>query len=794
MAEAWVERGLHVTYAWPAQAEDPVPTGREPVDYERLPLELPADLGDWLARNPSGRILLGYWELARWLPPEFEQPLVLDYIAPRLLELQFENRKRLGSEATALIELLARCDRVWVGNHRQHDLMLSWMLLAGHDCRFDSPIDVVPIAGRVSDQSPICSAPDQPLQVFHGGRDWPWRQTRRWLDTLARERGPWQLVDCSEPDDLVGYSQYLDRLANADIAMELGGDNIERRFSQSFRMTDALCCGTPVVCNRFLPLAPLIEAERAGWIVDRPEEVPELLRRVAADRDELARRAAAALALARREFTAGRVYGAQAEALALVQSLPRRRALLQQSGEERSSRRRWRHVISAQLGESAARRLRGPVQRWLSARLAKRPRPTRNEQAWVILSRPDLFPTDHGAAVRIERTAWGLSFHVREVLLLTDRRDGYWVYRSGEREWRSFPIWPRLAGWPRAVNRVRVMARGVPGSNAFLYLPWVDRGMQARLMWLIARHPVDVVQGEFPAYARPAIWAARLFGTRAIMVEHNVEYHRIADQEPLLDEAGRLALKKMELEMAQACDRVVTVSERDRRELELAGVNTAKLAMIPHGVALEQFDAASPVNLRQRYSIPEDHAVLVYHGIYSYKPNLDAVTVLALRLLPALAEAGHPARVVAIGPEPPERSIEGVVFTGAVEDLPGYLKGGDLAVIALRAGGGTRMKILDDFAAGVPVISTAKGAEGIPVEHGRHLLICDSIEEMLDRVIELLENPDRAAALAKAARGWVEPFDWREIARRYVKLMDVADARSAPTEGSGEADGRPPLD
>lgn len=57
-----------------------------------------------------------------------------------------------------------------------------------------------------------------------------------------------------------------------------------------------------------------------------------------------------------------------------------------------------------------------------------------------MVSRSDIFPAHHGAAVKIERTAWGLSFHLESVVLLTDWRDGYWVYRNGERSFHHFPL------------------------------------------------------------------------------------------------------------------------------------------------------------------------------------------------------------------------------------------------------------------------------------------------------------------------------------------------------------------
>lgn len=779
MARAWAARGAEVAWAFrSASAADPVPNppAESPLS-EVLALDGADELHAWLARNPIDALLLGYWELAADLPERIGAALALDYVAPRLLERQFEDRDRLADDVQRLLPLLARCDEVWVGNERQADLLVPLLLLAGHDCRQAAPVRVVPIAGTIVEtdvDEPVGRATaGAPLRLLHGGRDWPWRQAGRWLEPLRNATGAaWHLVETAEQTGLNSLADYRAALSRADLVLELSDDNLERRYSQSFRMCDALCAGVPVLCNRFLPLAADIERAQAGWLVDAPDELPALLTAIAEDRDERARRAASAQALARARFDADRVYG---ELLDHVPDLARRarersavRPLLASTTPRAAG---LRQALGDYLARWVHHRLRLPFHRFVSRRLAGRPRPKPGREAWVVVSRPDIFPTDHGAAVKIERTAWGLSFEVGEVLLLTDRRDRYWRYVRGQRSEHRFPFWLRLIGWPRLVGLLRLMARGLPYSNAFLYLPLVDRGLHARLMWLIARHPVAVVQGEFPAYAHPAVWAQRLFGTASLLVEHNVEYRRIADQVPELGEAARLYLKRIEVDLANSCDQVIAVSEPDRKQLIQAGVHGGKLAMIPHGVDLDAFRDAAPVDLRARCKIPPDHAVLVFHGIYSYPPNLDAVRELSGVLLPNLAEAGHPAHVVAIGPEAPDETLAGVTFTGPVTDLAGHLKGADLAVIPLRSGGGTRMKILDDFAAGVAVVSTAKGMEGIAVTPGRELIVADDPDAMARAVIDLLADPAHRAELAERARQWVADYDWRTIARRYVALF-----------------------
>ena len=324
MAEALTACGLPVTFAWPDRPGPDRPgtataeqTGMN--GFDCLPLRSEGSLAGWLARCDKVVVILGYWALADWLPPGMRQPLVLDHVAPRLLEGQFENRDELAGEAAGLIRVLARCDEVWVGNAPQRDLMLPLMLLAGHDCRYEIPVRIVPIAGRVDDRignriddratDTPAGDQDDPLRLFHGGRDWPWRNSKAWLTALREHEGPWRLIDAGERVGLTGHEQYLALLGGSDLALELGDDNTERRYSQSFRMVDALCAGIPVICNDFLPLAGLVQRHECGWTVGRPDDLPELLESIAADRAELARRGENASRLARMRFNADDVYG-----------------------------------------------------------------------------------------------------------------------------------------------------------------------------------------------------------------------------------------------------------------------------------------------------------------------------------------------------------------------------------------------------------------------------------------------------------------------------------------------------
>jgi len=195
------------------------------------------------------------------------------------------------------------------------------------------------------------------------------------------------------------------------------------------------------------------------------------------------------------------------------------------------------------------------------------------------------------------------------------------------------------------------------------------------------------------------------------------------------------------------------------------------LHTIPHGVNLASYAGPARSDVRERFGIPADATLLAFHGTYSYEPNQQALQVFATELLPRLEQAGVSCHVLAIGRNPPATSPHHCIhLTGSVENLAEWLKATDLAVVPLLEGGGTRMKIIDCFAARLPLISTSKGIEGIPVVNGRDALVIDDWDEMTAAIAELSRNREKAEDLAANGHVLAKKLDWHVIARRYLDL------------------------
>jgi glycosyltransferase involved in cell wall biosynthesis len=355
---------------------------------------------------------------------------------------------------------------------------------------------------------------------------------------------------------------------------------------------------------------------------------------------------------------------------------------------------------------------------------------------------------------------------------VTDDRHYYHCYFDGEHQVKRYPRWLRGFGpWRRLIAR-RLRALGIPVEDCFLFLALQDWSLDLRAAWVIARRGLRLYQAEFPAYARVCIRMQSLFGGSAVLVEHNIEYERLfAQLEP--DQLPAAAfVQQVEIGLCHQVDAVVTVSARDRDTLLGAGIPGHKLITIPHGVDVNTFDNTEPSrDLLSRYGVDPDRPVMVYHGTFRYRPNVEAVQMLVDEVLPRLRAQGIDAVVLAVGAYPPG-GFDGcdVIFTGSVTSVAAYIRSADVAVMPLQQGAGTRMKVMDYFAAGIPVVSTSKGIEGLDLEDGRELLVRDDWDSFADAVMTVINEREALDALVSAGRKYVQQLDWSDIARRYLKL------------------------
>ncbi len=197
-----------------------------------------------------------------------------------------------------------------------------------------------------------------------------------------------------------------------------------------------------------------------------------------------------------------------------------------------------------------------------------------------------------------------------------------------------------------------------------------------------------------------------------------------------------------ETSCAEQVDEVWMSSEIEVQRLHNSGLQCVPCRVVPHALDVESF---------QPPFADRDRSSLIYPASFAYQPNADAVRFLVQSLLPLVPTAS----LTLIGSGAPQwmSAIDDprIIIHGPVADIRPFLARAGALPLPLRAGGGTRLKVLEAFAAGVPVISTEFGVEGLQVEDGVHYLQADSPAEFASACRLVAVDVQRSDEISAAA-------------------------------------------
>lgn len=353
-------------------------------------------------------------------------------------------------------------------------------------------------------------------------------------------------------------------------------------------------------------------------------------------------------------------------------------------------------------------------------------------------SAPDLrreFPQAHVVSVS------GLSEHKRLLQLRS---------ALGPRSWSHGRYRRRRFRVALAAEAARTGARLIHFDDAGTAL----NGPIAGVVNAVAPHNVEYrVAGEV---------AARETGTRRLFAE--IDHRKLRREEPAL-------WRRMD-----AC---VAISDVEAAIMRAAGARHVLLA--PNGT-----DPVARLPLARRAT--GDPVRLLFVGTGSFQPNKHGLGWFVDEVLPRLRAHHVPFTVDIVGTPPARaRSAPEVVYHGRVPALEPYYSSAHVAVIPVHFGGGTRLKTIEAMAYGVPVVATRIGAEGLPIESGRHYLQADDPEDFAAAIASLAhrqsEPGDELERLVAAARASAETLFWSRIATQlcadYGELVDAVGSSRA---------------
>ncbi|MEO8026748.1 MAG: glycosyltransferase [Bryobacteraceae bacterium] len=394
--------------------------------------------------------------------------------------------------------------------------------------------------------------------------------------------------------------------------------------------------------------------------------------------------------------------------------------------------------------------------------------PERVERPGVLFVSPyPICPPVHGGGVFMYQTTTRLAALADlHLVVLLDKESERNAHDELVRQCRSAEFFVRLEGKTKVFGSMEPHA-----AREF---------RNGDLEWMIHRilytQRIDVLQLEYTVMGQYAGGFRRI---PSILFEHDVYFQSIASglpyQRGLLTRLNwmweYLRAIRYELRLLPKMDRIQVCSRDNREYLESfrpqlrgridenlrAGIDTAKYEYREDG--------------RTPYT-------MLFLGSFRHLPNEEALRWFVKHVLPKIRAREPRARLVIIGSDPPPRhslpdggkDADAIELVGFVDDVRTPLAEYSVFLCPILSGSGVRVKLLEAFAAGIPVVSTRKGAEGLADQDGEICALSDDADGFAERVLDLLEDREKAIRLARAARAFVvEERDMQKMTERLVE-------------------------
>lgn len=433
------------------------------------------------------------------------------------------------------------------------------------------------------------------------------------------------------------------------------------------------------------------------------------------------------------------------------------RAFRQLPGTLRS--RRHARDLAAISDTEAFRRPLGGYFRDRFVKLAPSPDPLRV----LFVSPYPIWPPIHGGAVFMSQTVQHLSYQTGlNLIVLLDHDWERAAHDEMMQRYDSIEYVVRLEGKQKQFGSISPHA--------------VTEFANPDLEWLIHRQiytkQIDVVQIEYTALAQYAMQFRKI---ACILFEHDVYFQSISRQLPQMH--GVLTKVKASFEYLRALRFELGILPHFDRIQVCSPANGDYLTgYLPH--IADRIDSGLRAGIdTSRYEFNPDNRepfTMLFLGSFRHTPNQVALNWFVSKVLPAVLAGCPEARLVVVGSDPPPRHSlpelgTAIELRGFVEEVREPLARYAVFVCPILAGSGMRVKLLEAFAAGMPVVSTRLGAEGLAEADGQLCALANDPRTFADHVLNLFHNPNEAHAMAKRAREHVvRTMDMRVLTEKLV--------------------------
>lgn len=385
----------------------------------------------------------------------------------------------------------------------------------------------------------------------------------------------------------------------------------------------------------------------------------------------------------------------------------------------------------------------------------------------LFLSRWYPFPPNNGSKLRVFHLLRALAR--QHTVTLLSFREAQEAVDTDAPEIRSLCHEIHTVSWPKFNPTSGTSVAGLFNPKPRSVLDSHSPEMAAKIQQLIAANPFDLIiasQVGTAGYGRYFQNIPALFEE----VEMGIYHEQLAQANSFKSRLRyRLTLAKQRnylRELLQYFDTCTVVSEPERALVQTAVPGNKSVEIIPNCMNLADYDQ---VHVEKR---PNS---LIFTGSFTYHVNHQAMQWYVREVNP-LVQAQIPDVQLSITgdhanlPLPPATNV---TRTGFVDDIRSWIASSCVSLAPIFMGGGTRLKILEAMALRTPVVATSKGAEGLDVEHGKHLLLADTPEAFAEAVVSLLRDPNLYKQIADNGYQLIaNKYDWPSVTPHFLHLVE----------------------
>ncbi len=312
------------------------------------------------------------------------------------------------------------------------------------------------------------------------------------------------------------------------------------------------------------------------------------------------------------------------------------------------------------------------------------------------------------------------------------------------------------------------MGMGMPAEMALKAYPALDRMLNR----VLSEERFDLIQVEHVQTLPYVLGRLEDINGNVLWVEHEVLHQRLFKRSEASKGFWRWfwrreahLTREYEAASARRVQNAIVVSKEEAVCLCSWNPNL-NIAVIPNGVDVAYYDAIH---------VEREPKSIIFTGWMRHFPNFNAANFLLKEIMPLIIQKMPDVRLYLVGDAIPDKirflaeKIPQVFLTGFVDDIRPFVKRASVAIVPLRIGGGTHLKVLEAMACRTLVVTTSVGAEGLPLRHGQHAWISQDAKGLAEGVIRLLRDMELRSTMITEARSLVEKeYDWAVIAAEQM--------------------------